>query len=613
MVLGLRADGTMAHVRDVAPGLDCRCVCPACGTALVARKGRDNAHHFGHLGSRDEAPCRVGPETALHLFAKEILAERLEMRLPERVLVVDDDRELICNGGTYRFDAATLEKHLGDMVPDVVVRRGDRELLVEFKVTHPCGEDKLTKIRERDLAVVEIDLSGLPRNFDKDGIARSILWDAPRAWLHNPLDAAAKEKLATRRRIREEVRTADIRRRADAYRHHTTVRAESPEASQLAKRLRADGWTNALGIAVGGSECFIVPCEEWQAVSLDMLIRDAFGGKFQGISIVKIRDELKIRKLIRREYLFVAKIDAEALKRECPDFAPPYEAIALWLRVLSERKLIAMVGASTARLSLTEIERLVGLRERRARPRKRRSELSAAVERALDGLPSGEVEGFELGQWLGTRLPGRAFSPLEAILEDGNPFASLASDIRMLRHYLEHSPARVTELFGLPLEAERDRRLLLIQQRKEREEQKRRAVLEQAAAQREAAIRRFAGETLESDADAWLSIEHPDLGVDPVTASRSGEVVLGKAMELVRTAGRVREAAHRAELAAEAARLELRRTVAKVLRDPRHVDLYLECRHPALSGVSPLDFCTNHVRLAQCISKTLPKKPRRGI
>ena len=101
-------------------------------------------------------------------------------------------------GGPYRFETAVCEKRLGGMVADVAVRRADRELLVEIKVTHACGPEKLEKIRNADLAVVEIDLGKLPRNADRQEIEAAILRDAPRAWLHNPKEEAARKRHAGR-------------------------------------------------------------------------------------------------------------------------------------------------------------------------------------------------------------------------------------------------------------------------------------------------------------------------------------------------------------------------------------------------------------------------------
>ena len=117
LVFGERADGTIAHISEVASGLECNCVCPGCGTRLIARKGNKQDHHFGHYGTEDGRPCQTGPETALHKFAKEVLAHRLELELPPLAMGEGHGKWVRYPGGRYGFDAALLENRLGEIVP----------------------------------------------------------------------------------------------------------------------------------------------------------------------------------------------------------------------------------------------------------------------------------------------------------------------------------------------------------------------------------------------------------------------------------------------------------------------------------------------------------------
>jgi hypothetical protein len=112
---------------------------------LVARKGQTNSHHFGHYGVPDEWSCAAGLETALHKFAKQTLERRLELVLPKLELKDDHKRWEGYPGGKFRFDTALLEQRLGDIIPDVIVRKGDRDLLIEFVVTHGCDPGKIAK------------------------------------------------------------------------------------------------------------------------------------------------------------------------------------------------------------------------------------------------------------------------------------------------------------------------------------------------------------------------------------------------------------------------------------------------------------------------------------
>src|SRR4051812_2246482 len=144
LLFGERADGTLVYISEVPSGIACGCCCPSCQRPLVARKGDQMVHHFGHHGAAGDHACQGGSETALHRFAKELLASRLALVLPP--VPGHGEKQLRYTGGLYRFDAAALESRLGSVIPDVIVRRADRDLLVEFRVTHACEANKVAKI-----------------------------------------------------------------------------------------------------------------------------------------------------------------------------------------------------------------------------------------------------------------------------------------------------------------------------------------------------------------------------------------------------------------------------------------------------------------------------------
>jgi hypothetical protein len=265
LAFGLRVDGRLAHISEVRSGLACRCHCPGCGALLVARKGDQVQHHFGHHGAAGERPCHGGPETALHRFAKDLLASKLTLVLPP--VHRDGERQPLHPGGNYRFDAALLEHRLGAIVPDVIVRRADRELLVEFQVTHACGPDKIAWIEKLDLAAVEIDLSGLIQSAPREALEDAILSRAPRRWLHNPKLQRVPAVLAERvdRPLRPGRTSAALERAyAAACRE---VRAK-PVTSLAPARIEADGLAHAIGLEVAGFGCFSVSPRDWQALIL---------------------------------------------------------------------------------------------------------------------------------------------------------------------------------------------------------------------------------------------------------------------------------------------------------------------------------------------------------
>ena len=156
---GRDASGRMLHISEVSSGLISGCVCPACGTPLVAYKGEKRRYHFGHHADR---ACSGALETALHEFAKQALADSKALMLPPLVARCGEVTKPLGRAREFTYDTVTIEMTMPNMRPDVVVRRGEAELLVEVAVTHPCEEAKLTRIRERRLPAIEIDLSRVP-------------------------------------------------------------------------------------------------------------------------------------------------------------------------------------------------------------------------------------------------------------------------------------------------------------------------------------------------------------------------------------------------------------------------------------------------------------------
>jgi hypothetical protein len=173
---GLRSDiGRMVSIEAVMRGLSCDCVCPACHGRLVAAKGDLLAHHFRHYA--EDAVCVGARETALHMMAKQILCERLELTLPRTAYLV----EL----GPIR--SARQEAQLEGVRPDVLLAYTDEAIAVEFHVAHQVPAEKVTKLQALGIGAVEIDLSDY-RNSDlgEDEVAGIVLHRARRNWLNEP-------------------------------------------------------------------------------------------------------------------------------------------------------------------------------------------------------------------------------------------------------------------------------------------------------------------------------------------------------------------------------------------------------------------------------------------
>lgn len=198
---GLRiADGRMYAPREVPLGQLCGCICPACEGELISRhelNGR-KIPHFSHAAGAD---CAKGLETAVHLAAKQLIDQEKRLFLPKVEALLEKTNAL---GAVHRrnrtFSAAGLasltnvrsEAYLGSFRPDVLATPvGLSEICVEIAVTHYVDDNKLTRVRQAGIPLMEIDLAGY-RSFTWDSLREALLTDrAPRKWLYHPEVEAA--------------------------------------------------------------------------------------------------------------------------------------------------------------------------------------------------------------------------------------------------------------------------------------------------------------------------------------------------------------------------------------------------------------------------------------
>lgn len=181
---GVKA-GVLVDVSQVESGLACGCVCPSCGSSLIARKGRIKVHHFGHHSG---AECPTALETALHLAAKQVLDEQKKIAVPPVEVKFDSYRShlLLFPARQVELDQVRLEARTGNVVPDVLALTSGRQLFIEIRVTHRVDEDKHEKIRQLGISAVEIDLSTHVRHFSLAGLAESLVREtAHKQWLFN--------------------------------------------------------------------------------------------------------------------------------------------------------------------------------------------------------------------------------------------------------------------------------------------------------------------------------------------------------------------------------------------------------------------------------------------
>ena len=163
-------NGELIHISDVKSGLVENCLCPKCGSFLVAKKGDIRKHHFAHYNFEN---CLGAQETAIHLLAKDILIQEKCVSLVPSPIVGAQNLINFYNVGTE------VREH--GLVFDAVGYGESDDLAIEIKVTHEVDSRKRDIVVHNRIRMIEIDLSGfLSCEFTKEDIKHAVIYTAPR-------------------------------------------------------------------------------------------------------------------------------------------------------------------------------------------------------------------------------------------------------------------------------------------------------------------------------------------------------------------------------------------------------------------------------------------------
>ncbi|WP_240640168.1 hypothetical protein [Mangrovimonas spongiae] len=154
----------IAHISIVKNGLKCNCECVECGEKLIAVNNKNNKREI-HFRHEIESDCKGGIETALHLLAKQIVAENNSIRLFDNTF--------------FNYSKSEIEVSLTDYNPDVIIENIElnQKWLIELAVTSFIGNEKLEKIQRDNLNCLEIDLKKVDRKISPNELKDIILND----------------------------------------------------------------------------------------------------------------------------------------------------------------------------------------------------------------------------------------------------------------------------------------------------------------------------------------------------------------------------------------------------------------------------------------------------
>jgi hypothetical protein len=204
----LRA-GAIVHVSEVARGLDCGCVCDRCGDALVARKGVYRQHHFAHYSNSD---CSGAAESLLHRLAKELLSSVNSLALPSYTyrakskprfgVPVSIEREILA-ASRVCIGSVAVEQSVGPIVPDLLLRSDEGDLILEIAVSHRVDRAKLRHIRRMNIPALELSLRAEDVLLSRAELLKLLIEDTSiKSWLFHPAQRSAEADWVKARRRR---------------------------------------------------------------------------------------------------------------------------------------------------------------------------------------------------------------------------------------------------------------------------------------------------------------------------------------------------------------------------------------------------------------------------
>lgn len=586
-------DGIARHVSAVTSFGPGPFHCLDCGQLLTLRRPVDKRRHFAH---RPDSMCTG--ETALHRYAKELLASARTLTLPDLVLEEGRVRQIVFAAGTYSFDAVLPEHKIDTFQPDALVRYQGFELAVEFLVNHAVDGEKRAKVRRHDLSMVEIDLSGLKtRQMDGDALDAAILHTAPRTWIHHRKTAAAKRRLDAAVAIEKAERGARLRghilRRS---------RAKVPEGwmGEAMAAVRRTGLELLIGVDVEGSHWFTVADSDWQAEALFASVIEPSEQYSQGAKL-KVKGEFPNQRDLSStlpDWMIRTDLAAYPEKRlleagfTSESYGSPHAAVWNYLAALTVKGQ-AVFWSREDQCFYVEPQ-LQGLLHRR-------TEMQCRVKKLLRAA---QVEDDETGyrQWA-TTYRSAYMSPLQLIETGGMAYRDLHARIAQLEKMVSgYMPSVVDDLCGLPLETIRRRN----QETIAAAEAEKAAALEKAASERQRSIRLQAGQMLEGEAADWLAQEVAGTGncfLDFARASDDALLLLERQLAKDSVARRERLAAERET---SQLRCQLLEAAKRAYRTEQLAELFINSAHPRLQGSRPIDRCHSRRDLSFILS-LMPK------
>lgn len=590
------------HISEARRGLGCGLICPHCKGVLVAHLKDDlKAAHFAHHGPA----CGGGPETALHILCKEIIRDELRLTIPREFAAHGGYERLIGEAREIVFERATLEfrDHI-EVIPDLCLQVGDLSLFVEIAVTHPCGEEKIGRLKRLGTAAVEIDMSSLPRNAPPDDVRRAVISAAPRLWLFNAKVEGALEDMRLRERRDADAAAKRLtwraKRKIELYDRTRRSAGEQKLRIKDLAALRALGLRDHLGIEIGGTGCFTVRSETWRSVVLATILRQRLH-HHRFLATDHIVSRLGEEGYVHGEFIKLTRELTDAMRNLDPEFLTPWEAVHRYLQALTTAGLAEQQRFSFALTSgLAERWRVWEVTEQRKI--ERRNSISSLVSRILERIPGEDRASMTVDSWWMT-VETESGRPRDETFEAAT---SIENDLESLLEVLDlRSSAPPRDLHGLP--AERAIKGAISRRAENEAKAKAKRATDEADSRRQSLIRLSEQALDEQDRADFFRMPLPDHGaILPLDLAERSYTNLGLAEEALRRFAQTR----RSERMAAEWRSKLDDEAKKLFGDGA-ARIVRQTVDGKLDGRPPLIYCrderTFRVALAvlQWIAQTL--------
>jgi len=359
------------HISEVPSGKACNCICPQCGSALVAKKGKIKQHHFSHDNLDD---CGLQNESFLHLYAKRVLARESTVTLPE-FEIRHQGRAARLPGAKVQFDSIQDEAPLGSYRADAIATLRNHTLVIEFAVTHSCDDEKIAYINSIQQSAIELDLSQTPLDENLEIIDSYILHSSPRHWLCHSKENELKLKIDREiiAKHLEEKRISEWKERKDKERTHIIIngiiknfkndKEKSTERTLIFcrdsyKKCKTNYFVDEVNHKLPSQYVFLVPPHYWQSSIMNMFVihrmeNGLYDWSFSTkdvFSWISKKEFNYIRSCFRH---FIPEDMKKAILDYDENFHTPYELIQMYLEKLEQDQVLFSHGYRfTARMLL---------------------------------------------------------------------------------------------------------------------------------------------------------------------------------------------------------------------------------------------------------------------